>query len=202
MVYSLKNEKGWKSLLIKDGSILLLNKSVKDDEKFMSEYESKGLLKKKAEYALSDVKFMSHEADEGTDLVIHFHSGKEMFEFQSHDDLVAVLNQVQSATRLVREEKKFSMWESIKGPGGLLIGVLFIGAVTFIYASQLASGEQVEITGRRQLYQRIFLWLAENLGKTGTLLVFGGLAAACIYFMWKNMKNPGTNIVYNLASAN
>lgn len=91
------------------------------------------------------------------------------------------------AGRPYREEKQdITAVEAVLPP--IIIGVIVGFVWTMIYwtAGKIASGENVEVSGRRRGLQQMFVWVAEMLGLNGTLAVGAVLLLAIIG--WATMR--------------
>ena len=67
---------------------------------------------------------------------------------------------------------------------GLIIG--FVWTMVYWTAGDLASGKEIEITGRRRGLKQMFVWAAETLGMNGTLILGGVLLLAIVG--WATMR--------------
>jgi hypothetical protein len=120
-----------------------------------------------------------------------------LLEFTGNGPMLEFVECILNEKSLIKSSRKHSFWESVMNPGiGIGISAL-IGTGVYLMAKELESGESVEISARKAFYKRIGLWLAETLGSTGTLFVFGLIVAACIFWAYRKLKNPGEQIEYN-----
>jgi hypothetical protein len=77
---------------------------------------------------------------------------------------------------------------SLKGP---LIGIVAAPLLTWATCSMAVSiqaGEEIRISGRRSSYKRLFAWLAETLGPTGSLVAGGLLTLAMAAWLVLTLK--------------
>lgn len=198
-VFPLNNDKSWKSVLVQNDRLLLINKSYSEPEEFIKGYEDEGLgrlLKKKQEMTLFEISSISH-AEKDKDLTITTASSSTELEFANENDMQAVVNYISQQKKFNPSTETMSTFNAIKGPGlGLIISVFF-GWVIYDEAKTLEAGGELDTTGRRALFKKIFAFLAETLGSTGTLIVAGLAAAVCLYFLYKRLKTPPNVVVYS-----
>lgn len=198
-VFALTNDKSWKSVLVQNDRILLINKSYSNPEEFIKGYEDDGLgrlLKKKQEITLFEISSISH-AEKDKDLTITTSSSSTELEFENENDMLELANYITREKKFNPTTETMSTFNAIKGPGlGLLI-TLFIGWVVYDEAKTLEAGGELVTTGRRALFKKLFAFLAETLGSTGTLIVAGLLTLVFLYFIYKKFKTPPNVVVYS-----
>ena len=198
-VFPLNNDKSWKSVLVQNDRLLLINKSYSEPEEFIKGYDDDGLgrlLKKKQEITLFEISSISH-AEKDNDLTVTTASSSTELEFANENDMQAVVNYISQQKKFNPSTETMSTFNAIKGPGlGLIISVFF-GWVIYDEAKTLEAGGELDTTGRRALFKKIFAFLAETLGSTGTLIVAGLAAVVCLYFLYKRLKTPPNVVVYS-----
>jgi hypothetical protein len=192
------DEKEWKSFLITENAILLSSKKYTDAAEMIEAGDKKSMLSltKTKEIALDTLEKISH-LDNSSSLTLT-HGGKTLSldfgDAEKVKEVAAVLSDMRQFTVSQGSQTTFSaMTPSLIGLG------VTVGLTWLIHsmAADIASGQEVDVSGRKSLYKRIFAWLAETLGTTGTLAVGGLIALACLYFMYQAYKNPSDEYVYS-----
>lgn len=195
-LYPLITDKSWRSLLVQNDRLYLINNTYKTEQEFLDSYEKKGLLKKKKEIEVNSISSFSHPESTPRRLNINAATGKVFMDFASTSDLEEVADYLQKQRRFTAETKGIGKFKAISGS---LIGLAVTAFITFVVyqdALVLESGGYVETSGRRSLYKMLFAWLAENLGSRNTLIVGGLVGLICLYFMYKALQNPPNEVVY------
>ena len=199
-VFSLSSDKGWKTVLMQEDRLLLINKSYATPDEFMKGYESGGiggLFKDKKEVNLLSITGMRHKETNPSTLVLITTDKKIELEFSNKIDLPEVAEYIAVKRSFKSITEQLSIWKSITSP---LIGLaitLVLGWVIFEEAKVLEAGRTIEISGRRQLVKKLFAWVAETFGTTGTILATATIAAIFLYFIYRNYQNPPNQVVYN-----
>jgi hypothetical protein len=192
------DEKEWKSFLITENAILMSSKKYTDAAEMIEAGDKKSMLSltKTKEIALDTLEKVSH-LDNSSSLTLT-HGGKTLSldfgDAEKVKEVAAVLSDMRQFTVSQGSQTTFSaMTPSLIGLG------VTVGLTWLIHsmAADIASGQEVDVSGRKSLYKRIFAWLAETLGTTGTLAVGGLIAFACLYFMYQAYKNPSDEYVYS-----
>lgn len=200
-IYALQNDKSWKTAYVDDTIIRLVNERYKTTEEFNEKYEAKGFLKSRLEISILDITAVAHKESDASSVTITYSGKKEdmqqAFEFAGSDERDEFIRTVIKPRNLQLQSGKMP-WHKAIGPSvlGLFLVIVF-GAITYFDAKALEAGEEVDVSGRRSLYKRLFAWLAELLGTTGSIAVFGGLALVCCYFIYKNIKTPPNMVIYS-----
>lgn len=200
-VFTLQNEKSWKSVYVTSEKLLLINKSYNTPEEFLKGYQDDGLgrlLKQKKEIIMAGISGLQHPEKEPTDLTLHYDGKKITLTFSSHTDLQTVASFLAAERKLSGTIQQVNKLRAIQSP---LIGLIFslgLGWVLFTEAQTLEAGGTIEVTGRRAGVKRLFAWLAETLGTTGILLLAGLCVAVSLFFIYKNMKTPPNQVVYTI----
>jgi hypothetical protein len=199
-VFSLNNNKSWKSVLVQDDRLLLINKSYDNPDEFLKGYDDEGLgrlLKQKKEINFLEITSLKHGEKEADELTLHHNSDTTALEFSNNEDLAATVEHIATKKQFTRQSGQVGTWKAIQSPIiGLGLVALF-GWIIYGEAKTLENGGTIEITGRRRLYKQLFAWLADKLGSTGTLVVTALLAAACLYFIYTRLKRPPNQILYS-----
>jgi hypothetical protein len=199
-VFPLNNNKSWKSVLIQEDKLLLINKSYDSPDEFIKGYEDEGLgrlLKQKKEINFSEINSLAHGEKEADELTLHHNSDTTVLEFSDNKDLAATVDHIAARKQFTPQSGQVGSWKAIQSPViGLGLVALF-GWIVYGEAKTLESGGTIEITGRRRLYKQLFAWLADKLGSTGTLILASLLAVACLYFIYTRLKRPPSQILYS-----
>jgi hypothetical protein len=199
-VFSLNNDKGWKTVLVQDDSLLLINKSYSNPDDFMKGYQSSGLgglFKDKKEVSLLSITGMRHKEASASTLVLITTDKKIELDFSNSIDLPEVAEYIAVKRNFKSITERMSFWKSISSP---LIGLaitLVLGWVIYEEAKTIESGGVIEISGRRQMVKKLFAWVAETLGTTGTIAATTTIAAVFLYYIYKNYQNPPNQVVYS-----
>jgi hypothetical protein len=195
-LFPLVNEKSWRSLLVKDDRLYLMNQSYKTEEDFLKSYEKKGLLKKKREVAIADISQLAHPENKPKRLNVKAGTGKFFLDFAKEADLQELASYVQEQRRFTPETKRVGKFRAIT-PALLALG--FTALITFVVHGDAVAFEEggiVETGGRNSLFKMLFAWLGEKLGPQNTLIAGAVIAAVCLYFLFKALQNPPNEVVY------
>ena len=198
-VFGITSDKSWKSLLVTTDRLLLMNKSYSNPDEFMKGYDDESLgrlLKEKKEIGFFEITGLKHEENHANELYIYYNGNDITLQFSDLKDMEMVTAYLASQRKFARNTEAMSALQAIKGPGiGLLI-TLGLGWIVYEEAKTLEAGGSIEISGRRALVKRIFVWIAETLGSNGTLIAAGLLTAVFVYFLYKRFKTPPNQVVY------
>lgn len=92
----------------------------------------------------------------------------------------------------------YSIWRQIS-PKLISVGIsVLITSVLYTTALSLQNGENISTSGRRGLFKRLFVGIADFLGPTGSLIVGGLITLAIVYFTMQQVKNPKQGIVFKV----
>ena len=200
LVFELTNHKGWKSVLVESDRLLLISKRYHTPDEFLEAYNDQGmyrLLKERKEILLIDIAGMSHVESNANELIISKHNGKKTtLEFAHANDLAGTASFIAGQKKLSRRVEKLSMWGGIKSPAFGLGLTLVIGWLLFTYADAIARTGGVERERRTRWLTELLIALAGWLGKPGTLLLTGGVAALFLFFILRRIKTPPNQVVY------
>jgi hypothetical protein len=196
-VYAL-DEKKWKTFLITENSILLSSKKYTDATEMIEAADKKSMLSltKTKDIALNTLEKITH-LDNSDSLTIH-HGGKSLSldfgDAQIVKDVAKTLSDMRQFT--VSQGSQTTL--SAMSPSLVCLGFT-VGLTWLIHsmATEIAMGQEINVSGRKSLYKTIFAWAAETLGTTGTLAVGGLVALLCLYFMYQAYKNPSDEFVYS-----
>lgn len=192
------DEKEWKSFLITENAILLSSKKYTDAAEMIEAGDKKSMLSltKTKEIALNTLEKVSH-LDNSNSLTLT-HGGKTLSldfgDAEKVKEVAAVLSDMRKFTVSQGSQTTLSaMTPSLIGLGVTAVLTWLIHSM----ATEIAMGQEVDVSGRKSLYKRIFAWVAETLGATGTLAVGALVCLLCLYFMYQAYKNPSDEYVYS-----
>ncbi|MBT8180501.1 MAG: hypothetical protein HKP42_11435 [Maribacter sp.] len=88
------------------------------------------------------------------------------------------------------ELKNYSIFKQIL-PNLFLLGVSLVLTIAIYFsATELENGGSISVSGRRGWLKGIFVWIAELLGATGTLILGVLVIGFFIYALIKKIQNP------------
>jgi hypothetical protein len=200
-IFKLQNEKGWKTLLLTDDSLMLVNKSYDSVEEFTEKFHEKGLLKERLELSVLDISRIAYPEKKLTTASITYQAKERSKElalvFTGEAEQEAFVKAVSKPRNLTASTAQVSLFKAI-GPSllGLLLTALFTFAI-YNDAQIIEMGGEVDTSGRKTLYKKLFAWLAEILGTKGAIIAGVAATAACLYFLYKNIKSRPVEVVYS-----
>ncbi len=197
-VFLLTNEKSWKSLLVEDDRLLLISSSYSTPAEFLEGYHDEGikrLLKTKKEILIGGISGMKHP-QEGNTLHL-FGLSEETLEFSNEQEMEAVAQYLSKKRGFQSQTESMSFWNSIKSPAIGLVLIFIFGFVLYMDAKKLEGGGTVDTGGRRAWVKQIIASVAGFLGVTGSILVTVAAALVCFYLIWRRIKTPPNEVVYN-----
>ncbi|WP_207492756.1 hypothetical protein [Aridibaculum aurantiacum] len=195
-LYTLTNEKSWKSMLVHDNQLLMMNKSFKSGEDFLESFNKKGLFKEKKTIEISAIHELTHLENNATKLEVKADNKKIPLQFTTTQELADVVAYINSRQNLTPSIERQSTLKTISSP---LLGLFFTALFTWVIymdAEILEGGGQVETSGRRAGMKFLFAKIAEILGTTGTLIVGAIAFGYCIYSIVKKLQTPPNQVVY------
>jgi len=200
-LFKLQNEKTWKTLLLAEDSIMIVNKSYDSPEEFLEKFSEKGLLKERLEISLLDVSKIVHPEKEGKTVTITYPKKDKEMELPlvfttaaEQDEFVKALCKPRKMTAT---SQQVSLLKAISSP---LIGLGLTALFTFIVyedAQIIEAGGEVNTSGRKSLYKKLFAWLGESLGTQGTIAAGVVIGLVCAYFIYKNLQARPVEVVYS-----
>ena len=198
-LFKLVNEKTWKSLLLNDNNIMIVSKSYNSPEEFLEKFHEKGLLKERLEISALDISKIVH-AEESNSVTITYPKKDKETDLKLDFDSIAAQEQfvraIAAPRNMTATTQQVSFFKAIGSPlVGLGITALFT-FITYQDAQLIEAGEEVNTSGRRSLYKKLFAWLAETLGTQGTIIAGAAFALLCIYFIYKNLRSRPVEVVY------
>jgi len=199
-LFKIRNEKSWRTLLLTETTLQLVNTDYKTIEDFKEKYEEKGFLKKRLEVSVLDISSIRHPKKNGTAVTITY-SDKDkhtdlLLNFDSEADRDAFIATVSKPRNMVAGEGKQSRGKAIL-PSLVGLGItIFFTWIVYEDAWVLEQGGDIDTSGRRSLYKMAFKWLAEQLGTTGSLVAGGAISLVFLYFIYKNLQSPPEEVVY------
>ncbi len=199
-LFKLNNEKGWKTLLVTDDSLRFVNKSYSTEDEFLEKFNEKGLFKERLELSVLDVTKITYAEKHGNIASINYLSkenNKDLaLTFESEAEMEQFIQAVIKHRKMVSSVSEVSTLKAI-GPSLIGLGVTaLLTWIVYMDAQVIENGGEVNTSGRRSLYKKLFAWLAEQLGTQGTLIAGGIIGLICIYFVYKNLQSKPTQVVY------
>lgn len=200
-LFKLQNEKGWKTLLFTDSNLLFVNKSYNTPDEFLEKFNEKGFLKERLELSIVDITEVKHPEKAGNTATINYSSNDKSKElalvFENDNEKETFVQQVVTKRKLQPYTNQVSVLKAI-GPSLIALAITaFTTWVVYMDAQIIENGGEVNTSGRRSLYKKLFAWLGEQLGTLGTLAAGGALGLVCLYFVYKNLKSRPNEIVYS-----
>ncbi|MGF2414071.1 hypothetical protein [Ferruginibacter sp.] len=199
-LFKLQNEKTWKTLLLTGNNIMLVNKSYNSPEEFLEKFSEKGLLKERLEISVLDISKIVHPEKEAKTVTITYPKKDKVTElplvFETEAEQEQFIIAVSKPRKMTATSQQVSLLKAISSP---LIGLGITALLSFIVyedAQIIEMGGEVNTSGRKSLYKKLFAWLAETLGTQGTLAVGIGIGLVCAYFIYKNLQLRPVEIVY------
>jgi hypothetical protein len=200
-LFKLQNEKDWKTLLLTNGGLMLVNKSYSTPDEFVEKFHEKGLLKQRMELAVSDITKIAYPEKKPTSTTITYlkkdKESKLMLEFSSQAEQEEFVTTVAKSRNMTASTTQVNVLKAI-GPSLLALGLTAL--FTFIVhedAKIIEMGGEVNTSGRRSLYKKLFAWLGETLGTQGTLIAGAAAGLLCAYFIYKNLKSKPVEVIYS-----
>lgn len=200
-LFKLQNDKTWKTLLLTGTNIMLVNKTYNSPEEFLEKFNEKGLLKTRLEIPIPDISQVVHPEKEGSSLTITYpKKGKETklpLVFETAAEQQQFVNAVSKPRNMTATTQQVSVWKAIGSPViGLGLTALF-AFVVYEDALIIEEGGEVNTSGRRSLYKKLFAWLGQTLGTQGTIAAGAVIALICVYFIYKNLQSRPVEVVYS-----
>jgi hypothetical protein len=199
-LFKLQNEKTWKTLLLTGNNIMLVNKSYNSPEEFLEKFSEKGLLKERLEISALDISKIVHPEKEGKTVTITYPKKDKDAELALVFETVAEQEQFVNAVSKPRNMTASSQQVTVlKAIGSPLIGLGVTALFAFIVyedAQIIEAGGEVNTSGRKSLYKKLFAWLAETLGTQGTIAAGAVIGLVCVYFIYKNLQSRPVEVVY------
>lgn len=200
-LFKLQNEKTWKTLLLSEDTIMIVNKSYNSPEEFVEKFHEKGLLKERLEIAVADVSKMVHAEKEDNTLTITYPQKNSdttlLLVFTTAAEKQQFIETVAKPRNMTTTTQQVTVLKAIGSPLlGLGLSALFT-YVVFTDAQIIEAGGEVDTSGRKSLYKKLFTWLADMLGTQGSILAGVAMALVCSYFIYKNLRSRPVEIVYS-----
>lgn len=200
-LFKLHNDKGWKTLLVTDNSLMFVNKSYDSADEFLEKFNEKGLFKDRLELSVLDVTKIVHaEKNANTATITYTNKDKSKELPLIFADILEMEKFVEGITKQRKMMASTNQVSVLKAIGPSLIGLVvtaFLTWVVYMDAEIIESGGEVDTSGRRSLYKKLFAWLGEQLGTQGTLIAGGAIGLICLYFIYKNLQSRPNEVVYS-----
>ncbi len=199
-LFKLQNQKTWKTLLLNEQDLMVVNKSYDSPEEFMEKFHEKGMLKERLEIAASEISRLAYAEQSNSATITYLKKNDDatlMFDFTSIEAQEQFVASLAKSRNFSAQTEEVSTWRAISSP---VVGLAMTALFTFIVYEDAAiteAGGEVDTSGRRSLYKQLFAWLGENLGTQGTLIVGGAVAAFCCLLIYKKIKSRPVEIVYS-----
>ena len=191
-----KNNKSWRTLSLDADRLRLINARHDTEEAFDAAFEKGGLFKSKLDVPVSDVTRLAHPENAPTTLRVTHGDKTSVLEFDKEADLRIVTEQLQTAHGFGARTDKVGGWRAVGAPIlGLFIFAIF-GFILYDDAETVRNGDEIKITGRRRGIQLLLRWIAETLGYTGTVILLLVIGAALLWFLYKRISQPPSEVVY------
>jgi hypothetical protein len=199
-LFKLRNEKTWKTLLLSENNIMIVSKNYSSEEEFLDKFHEKGLLKERLEIAVLDIRKMVHPLNSNSVTITYLKKDKEAelkLDFDSIAEQEQFVKAIAAPRGLTETTQQVSFFKAIGSPlVGLAITALFT-FITYEDAVILEEGGEVNTSGRRSLYKKLFAWLAEKLGTQGTIIAGAAIGLICVYFIYKNLRSRPVEVVHS-----
>jgi hypothetical protein len=200
-LFKLQNEKNWKTLLLTGNNLMLVNKSYSSPEEFLEKFSEKGLLKERLEIAVTDVNKIVHPEKEGRTLTITYPKKDKDAElpliFETVAEQEQFVNAISKPRKMIATTQQVSVWKAIGSPFIGLIVTAILSYIVYLDTAIIEAGGQVDTSGRKSLYKKLFAWLAETLGTQGTIAAGAVIGLVCVYFIYKNLQARPVEVVYS-----
>lgn len=200
-LFKLQNEKTWKTLLLTGNNMMLVNKSYSSTEEFLEKFSEKALLKERLEISVLDISKIVHPEKEGKTLTITYPKKDKATElplvFETAAEQEQFVNAVSKPRNMTASSQQVSVLKAIGSP---LIGLGITALFAFIVyedAHIIEAGGEVNTSGRKSLYKKLFAWLAETLGTQGTIAAGAVIGLVCVYFIYRNLQSRPVEVVYS-----
>lgn len=199
-LFKLQNEKDWKTLLLTNDQLMLVNKLYNSTEEFTEKFNEKGLLKQRLEIALPDISKITYPEKNTSIATISFPKNNTTatltLEFANDAEQAEFVRTVIQPRKMTASTAQVSILKAI---GSGLLGLFITAAFTFATyqdARITEAGGTVNTSGRRTLYKQLFAWLGETLGTQGTLIAGTAIGLFFVFLIFKNMRRKPVEIVY------
>ena len=116
--------------------------------------------------------------------------------FQHKKDLLEVADYIKQQQRFTAEIRNVSKWKAALPSLMLLSFIAILTYAVYADAITLEAGGDLTTTGPTAGSQRIFARLASNIGSQNALVIGTGLMAICLFYLYKALKTPPKEVVY------
>lgn len=200
-LFKLQNEKTWKTLLLTGNNLMLVNKSYDSTEEFLEKFSEKGFLKERLEILIPGITKMVHPEKESNTVTITYPKNNKTSElplvFESAAELEQFAKAISKQRNMTAAPQQVSVLKAIGSPLlGLGLNALF-AFIVYEDAQVIEAGGEIDTSGRRSLYKKLFAWLAESLGTQGTIIAAVVIGLLCAWFIYKNLQARPVEVVYS-----
>lgn len=184
----------WKSMMITDKAIVLSSKQYGSLESMAQNLKGTSTMEEKEEFWYQRLEEMSYLAN-GENLTLKKLDFKgnpvsttiNVDDIQTINELVQIMSQEEE---FIKSEEKASSFSVAKAS---LIRTVIAGGFTalmYLAASDIASGKDVDTSGRKSFFKKILVGIIDTIGATGVLLIGGGLTLLFLYQLIQKLKSP------------
>lgn len=188
----------WKSMMITDKAVILSTKQYVSLESMAKNLRGTGVLEDKEEFWYQSLEEMSYLTN-GENLTLKkldyrrnsVSTTLNVGDIDTINELVRAMSQNEEFTR---SEEKASMFSVVKSSLIRIPAAAGFTALMYFVANDMASGKDIDTSGRRSLYKKIMVGIIDLIGATGVLILGGAITLFFIYQLVQNLKNPPTLI--------
>lgn len=192
------NSKSHKALIVADG-VAYVGSPTQSDVEVITMVIAAGesplplLGTKSSRLTREDIREVIAESS-GLDLTIHYDRGDErrftVVTFTDAASLTAALSHLEQELQLARHIRQHSSFSAAMQPA---VWLCILGLFTFVCvgaSSQLLSGDEAEIRGRRSGLKRLLVAVLGRIGPNGVYVVGAVLAVPLVWWMVNRIKTP------------
>ncbi|QDU11860.1 hypothetical protein [Gimesia aquarii] len=116
---------------------------------------------------------------------------KHVVAMESHDEQIALMRSMASAIPSAKEsEEPIPVIQAIIGPGLTSLGIIGGTILFFVLANDVASGNEIDTSGRRGGLKLIIAKVLGALGPTGVIAIGVLALAGSLYWVYKRVQSP------------
>lgn len=198
MVFSLFNDKSWKTLLVENDRLLLSTGKYSTPIEFLDAYNEEGIkkwLRTKKEILIPDI--MELKLPEGSSRLQIKGMINETLEFGNAEEAEGVAEFVSKKRGLQPRIDRMSLWSSIQTPVIGLVITFILGFVLYMDAKKISEGGVLDTSGRKAWINNLIVAVAESLGVTGSIIATVLCALVFFYLIWRKIQQPPNETVYS-----
>lgn len=116
---------------------------------------------------------------------------KHVIAMDGHEEQLALMRSIAESIPDAKESAEpVPVWQAIIGPGLTSLGIIAATIVFLVLANDVASGEEIDTSGRRGGTKKLLANVLGAIGPVG-VGVIGGLAlAGALFWLYKRVKSP------------